>query len=156
MIRGIDMNINNYKKMFLSSLISLAISSFSFLLIPLSDFRGTIFQKLIAYTVGVLFWIGFIIGLIITVRLGSIRKKDSDKNYKLPGVLCFFKNKIAIKCDILMIISVILLIIFQKLLGTYCIVSVILLSFTMFAIYMHSVFNGNNYAYMMTQKGVKI
>lgn len=149
------MNVNSYKKMFLNSLISFVISSFSFLLIPLSDFRGTIFQKLTSYAVGVLFWAGFIIGLIITVYLGSIRKKDSDKHYKLPGILCFFKNKIAVKCDISMIISVILLIIFQRLLGTHHIASVIILSFTIFTIYIHSVFNGNNYAYM-TQRGVKI
>lgn len=154
MIMGIDMNISSYKKMFINSLISFAISSFSFLLIPLSDFRGTIFQKLIAYAVGALFWIGFITGLIVTMYLGNVRKKDSNKSYKLPGVLCFFKNKISIKCDISMIISVISLIVFQKLLGTHHIVSVILLSITIFLIYMHSVFNGNNYAYM-TKKGVK-
>lgn len=148
------MNISSYKKMFLNSLICFAVSSFSFLLIPLSDFRGTILQKLTAYVIGALFWIGFITGLIITMYIGNIRKKDCDKQYKLPGVLCFFKNEISVKCDISMIISVILLIIFQKLIGTYHIVSIILLSLTIFLIYIHSVFNGNNYAYM-TKKGVK-
>jgi len=154
MTGSIDMNINDYKKMILFSLISFAASSFSFMLIPFSDFRGTVLQKSTAYAVGILFWAGFIIGLIITVRLGRIRKKDSDKNYRLPGALCFFKNKNAVKSDIAMIISVILLIVFQKLLGTHHIVSVILLSVTIFAVYIHSILNGNNYAYI-TRKGVK-
>ncbi len=148
------MNIDSYKKMFLNSIISFSVSSFSFLLVPFSDFRGTNFQKISAYIVSILFWAGFIIGLFVTVRLGRIRKKNFNENRKFPGVIYFFRNKISIKCDIAMIISFILLIIFQKILGAYHIISIVFLSFTIFTVYMHSVFNGNNYLYM-TKKGVK-
>lgn len=57
------MKINRYMKLILYSQIGFAISAFSFLLIPLSDFRGTDLQKIIAYMIGGLFWLGLAIGM---------------------------------------------------------------------------------------------
>ena len=148
------MKVSKYRRMLLYSIFGFAVSAFSFMLIPLSDFRGSALQKTIAYMIGALFWLGLISGLIITIKLGQIRKNFSEKKYKLPGVMCFFKNKQAICCDVLMGASVILLVIFQKLFGTYHIASIVLLSLTVFLVYIHSIVNGNNFAYA-TQKGVK-
>lgn len=148
------MKVSKYRRMMLYSVFGFAISAFSFMLIPLSDFRGTSLQKTMAYMIGALFWLGLIMGLIITLKLSQIRKKNSKKKYKYPGAICFFKNKQAIFCDISMGISIILLVIFQKLFGTYHIVSIILLSIAIFLVYIHSIVNGNNFSYA-TQKGVK-
>lgn len=148
------MKVNRCMNLILYSQIGFAISAFSFLLIPLSDFRGNSLQKTIAYLIGGLFWFGLAVGMIFTAILSRIRKSDSKKKHSIPGVLYFFKNKRAAQCDIAMIISLILLLIFQKLFGTYHMVSIILLSITLFTVYLHAVLNGSNYAYVM-QKGVK-
>lgn len=148
------MKIRTYRKMILISIICFAVSLISFTLIPFSDFRKSGVQQTLAYMVGVLFWLGVIIGILITAWLGHIRNSDSNKKNKLPGVLCFFKNKRAIQCDITMIVSFVLLIIFQKSFGVYHWLSIILLSITLFFVYLHSILNGNNYAYAI-QKGVK-
>lgn len=148
------MKVRKYRKIMLISIMCFAVSSISFTLIPFSDFRKSGVQQTLAYMVGALFWLGFITGLLITAWLGHIRKSDSNKKNKLPGVLCFFKNKRAMQCDITMIVSFVLLITFQKFFGVYHWVSIILLSITLFFVYLHSILNGNNYAYVI-QKGVK-
>ena len=136
------------------SIFSFAISSFSFLLIPLSSFHGTKLQLIFAYAVGILFWSGLITGLIFTVLLGNKRKKAGFKGYTLPGIFNFFKNVKAKVFDVLMVFNVIMLLISSNLLGMYHNLSVLFLSLTCFSFYMHSIFNGNNYAYV-NKKGVK-
>lgn len=148
------MKINKYRRIMLISILCFAVSSLSFFLIPFSNFRGSSIEQTMAYMVGGLFWLGLISGLIVTTILGHIRKKDSKKKNRLPGVLCFFKNKRAKQCDITMFIAFVLFTISQKLLGLYHWVSIILLSITLFSVYLHSILNGSNYAYAI-QKGVK-
>lgn len=148
------MKISKYRRIMLISILCFAVSSLSFFLIPFSNFRSSGIEQTMAYMVGGLFWLGLISGLIVTTILSHIRKKDSKKKNRLPGVLCFFKNKRAKQCDVTMFIALVLFIISQKLLGLYHWVSIILLSITLFSVYLHSILNGNNYAYAI-QKGVK-
>lgn len=148
------MNIIRCRKKILLSTVCFGISACSFLFIPLSDFNGTKAQLYFAYLVGILFWLGLILGLLITFRLGNKRKKIGFKMYKFPGVLCFFKNKKSKVCDMIMLISFIILIILQRVFGIYYWISIIFLSITLFLVYLHSILNGNNYAYII-QRGVK-
>lgn len=148
------MNIARLKKSMLFSIFNFTVSSISFLLIPISNFHGTKLQLVFAYTVGVLFWSGLIVGLSVTILLGYKRKKDKFKVYKLPGIFNFFKNKKAKIFDVLMIFALIMFIIFSNLFGMYHNLSVLFLSLTWFFFCMHSVFNGNNYMYV-SKKGVK-
>jgi 4-hydroxybenzoate polyprenyltransferase len=148
------MKVRKYRRIMLISILCFAVSSLSFILIPFSNFRGNGVEQAMAYMVGVLFWLGLISGLVITAWLGRIRKKDSKKKNKLPGVLCFFKNKWAMQCDIAMIAAFVLFVIFQKFMGIYHWISIILLSITLFSVYLHSILNGNNYMYAI-RKGVK-
>ena len=97
------MSKNRYCGILLYSVISFLISALSFILIPFSNFEGTKLQKAIAYMVGFIFWIGLIVGLILTHYLGKIRQKHNYRKYVLPGILCFFKNKKSKYIDILMI-----------------------------------------------------
>lgn len=148
------MKISKYRRIMLVSVLCFAISSISFFLIPFSNFRGNGIEQTMVYMVGGLFWIGLVSGLIVTAILSHIRRKDSKKKNSLPGVLCFFKNKRAKQCDITMFVALVLFIISEKLVGLYHWVSIILLSITLFSLYLHSILNGNNYAYAI-QKGVK-
>lgn len=143
-----------YRQVLLGSIACFTVSSMSFLLIPISDFNGTTIQRVFAYMVGGLFWIGLFVGLILTVIMSSWRKKDNINKHRLPGILCFFRNRSAMRCDCAMFLIIVLFIISQKFFGLYNWISIILLSCMLMSIYMHSVLNGENYAYLM-QRGVR-
>lgn len=104
--------------------------------------------------VGILFWLGFIIGLTITFVLGRMRRKVGYKKYRIPGLFCFFNNKIGKICDIAMLISLIVIIAAKILLKDYNLLWPVMLSIAMFLIFMHSIINGNNYSYAF-QEDVK-
>ena len=147
------MSKNRYCGILLYSVISFLISALSFILIPFSNFEGTKLQKALAYMVGFIFWIGLIVGLILTHYLGKIREKHNYRKYFLPGILCFFKNKKSKYIDILMIISAIAFIIVKTSFSNEILVLSITLSLLVFSVYIHSVLNGNNYAFAV-KKGV--
>jgi hypothetical protein len=143
-----------YKLTFMGSIVCFAISSMSFFLIPVSDFNGKLIHRILAYMVGGLFWGGLFVGLIMTAILSSWMKKDSQKKRRFPGILCFFRNKQAKRYDCAMFLIFVLFIVSQRILGLYHWISIILLSCMLMSIYMHSVLNGEIYAYIM-QRGVR-
>ena len=130
-----------------------AVSSSSFLFIPISNFNGNNPQQFIAYLVGILFWGGLLAGVFCMIILDSKRRKAKFRKSHCPGILCFFKNAKAKKWDICMIVSVLAFILSEKHLGLYHTLSLVLLALTVLSIYLHSILNGNNYAYAF-QKGV--
>lgn len=149
----INMSKNKYCNVLLYSVISFLISALSFILIPFSNFEGSKIQKALAYTVGFIFWIGLIVGLILTHYLGKKRQKHHYREHYLPGIFCFFKNKKSRACDILMIISAIAYIVVKTSFPDKIFVMSISLSLLVFSVYIHSVLNGNNYAFAV-KKGV--
>ena len=141
------MNLIKYKKMMKLRCVCFAISAISFLLIPFSNFEGTRFQTFLAYMVGALFWFGLITGIIITFRVGNLRKKAGFKEYRFPGIINFFKNKLASICDFTMIACFILFLILQNFIGLYSMITLFFLTIVYFLICLHFVLNGNNYLY---------
>lgn len=87
------------------------------------------------------------------IILDSKRRKAKFRKSQCPGVLRFFKNKKAKKCDVCMIVSILVFMLSEKHLGLYHTLSLVLLALTVLSIYLHSILNGNNYAYAF-QKGV--
>lgn len=132
----------------IGSVICFIISAFAFLIIPISDFDGGKLQVLLAYMVGVLFWFGVSLGSIITAIIGNKLKAKGYKSSKIPGVLRFFSNTKAKVIDVSMIILIILSIILGKNLGIGHMVSAMVLSLTIFFVYLHSILNGDNYTYL--------
>lgn len=129
------------------------ISSFSFLFIPESNFNGNNSQRIMAYMVGILFGFGLFSGLASVIVLDFKRRKANFKKYHYPGLLCFYKNRRAKICDSMMIVSILAFVISEKKYGLYHTLSLVLLALTVLLLYLHSIFNGNNYAYAF-QKGV--
>ena len=129
------------------------VSSSSFLFIPKSNFNGSNPQQFIAYLVGILFWGGLLSGAFSLIILDFKRRKAKYRQSRCPGVLRFFKNKKAKICDLCLLISALAFITSKKLLGLYHTLSLVLLALTVLSIYLHSILNGNNYAYAF-QKGV--
>lgn len=147
------MSKKKYCSILLYSVISFLVSSLSFVLIPLSNFEGSKIQQAIAYMVGFIFWTGLIVGLILTYYLAKFRQKYNYKKYSLPGIFCFFKNKKSKVCDFLMVFSAITFFIIKTSFSNKIMVLSITLSLLVFSVYIHSVLNGNNYAFAV-KKGV--
>ncbi len=143
-----------YNRALVSSMVSFTISSMSFLLIPISNFDGTSVQRFLAYMVGIMFWFGLLIGLIINFILGKIRKNVTVNQYPIPGIFCFFKNQKGKFFDILMLSSLALLTVCKLMFADYSWIWIVMLTILVFSFFMHSVFNGNNYLFAV-QKGVK-
>ena len=106
----------------------------------------------LTYISGTMFWIGFI-GTIVTavcITASRCRSKDFRKEYpdqKQLGLIHFFKNKPAIACDILMLVSLIGFII-TSIWVEATIFPYIFLSILIFSFGMHCMLNGSNYIYI--------
>lgn len=148
------MKISNYKTTLKTSIICFAISSFSFSLIPFSNFKGSTGEIVRAYMVGALFWSGLISGMILTIMLGAVRNKSAPKQRGKPGILCFFNNQKAKYCDVIMIAIIILWLILCLVLGTRHMISMIFMSLSAFSICLHAILNGKNYTFA-SRKGVR-
>lgn len=140
--------------------ISLAISSFSLLLVMFGDYNGNALNKAIAVLTGVLFWGFLIIGYVILGIISGHRKTYERKNRadlgrkanrdanKRPGIICFFSNQKAIIADIVMIVSFIINLIFMFIPSVNQVVAVIFIAIFAFAVHMHCVLNGVNFRYI--------
>lgn len=147
------MKLANPKTFIRISEMCFTVSSSSFLFIPKSNFYGSDSQQVIAYLVGVLFWSGLLSGVFSLIILDFKRRKAKFRKYHCPGALRFFGNKKAKICDSCMIVSILTFAISEEQLGLYHTLSLVLLAVTVLSIYLHSILNGNNYAYAF-QKGV--
>lgn len=148
------MKISNYKTILKTNIICFAISSFSFSLIPFSNFKGSTGEMVRAYMVGVLFWSGLLSGIVLTLMLGFIRKKSDPKQRGKPGIISFFKNQKAKYCDLIMIAIIILWLILCLVLGTRHMISMICMSLSAFSLCLHAILNGKNYTFAC-RKGVR-
>ena len=146
---------NNHKLLIRLSELCFAVSSFSFLFIPKSNFNGDGSQKVLAYMVGILFWFGLFFGLLFLFILNIKRKQSRFKKYRLIGVFNFFKNKKAKNCDLAMCVSVVSFGISYHIFGLYHTMSLILLTLSTLSVYLHSILNGNNYAYAFRKGELK-
>lgn len=134
-----------YKIFLAISIACFALSSLSVMLI-LADNISEPLKPLIISTI---FWVGLVIGLVFTFLIGQYRKKEKFAIYKYPGFFCFMKNKNATICDVVWILSMILFLLFSVILGQHSIFSIIMLALALLLSYLHSVLNGNNYAFMV-------
>lgn len=137
---------------FKNAVLGYALSSLSFSIIPFASFEHSVPERILAYSVGILFWGGLVYGSVMMLLVNRLRKQRSFKKYCLPGFLGFVRNRKALVADIGMLVAIILFIVFSKLFGAYRFITMITLSLSVFFIYLHSIFNGNNYAYISERR----
>lgn len=140
----------------------LAISSFSLVLVPFSDYEGNTINAVTAIIAGVLFWLFLILGYLVFSRIAKHRRLYEKKatssdngrfsradNKKKPGIICFFSNIFALVADIVLILSFILtLVIIIFIPTTSLVIQIILISLLLFSLHMHCVLNGINFRYI--------
>lgn len=148
----------NAKNLFYTSVISIGLSALSLSFIPFGSFAGSDFQRIIAYIIGIVFWLGIIVGYCLFIIVARTRKK-SKKQKLLPkteniriGVLSFFKTFPGMIADIVCAISVVALIITVVFGNSSTWIVYVLVSVLIFSIQMHGIFNGINFVYIKSYK----
>ena len=134
---------------FLFSIAGFFISSATVWFIPLASFEGQVWQRIIAYILGSIFWTGLIAGIVFLSILNQIRKKN--RHIKAIPFVRFFSNRIALVFDIAAIVSFagIFFVLFFNGLNQWISAGII---FTFaFSLEMHGMFNGENFKYIMYQ-----
>ena len=133
------------------TIILLLISSYSLMLSPASDFDSDGFSRILAYAIGVVFWLGLISAYVIFIGINKERKKrqrsSNRKNIKRKtAALTFFSSKPAAIADIVSVVCIIPTIIIIR--GTNAIPQLFqyfIISTLIFSVQMHFILNGRNF-----------
>ena len=145
------------RKLMRRSIIMLAISSFSLLLITVSDYSGSTFNVIMAVLTGLLFWFFLISGYATLAVISKHRKvyesehstgRRRAKNKKRPGAFCFFSNPKAACADVAMIVLLVALAVIWFIPVKSIIPKLIIVPMFLFSVHMHCILNGVNYKYI--------
>lgn len=132
-------------RLLIISIASFGIMSITFMLMPLDIMLNIINSRLINIIIGIIFWLGLLIGTVSQLILSIKTKPMRKEGYRKPGLLVFFSNRLATAFDLIMIISLIGLavsLIATNMVGYSCYV---FLSLTVLSFVMHCIFNGQSY-----------
>jgi len=137
---------------FLISLVGFFLSSATVLFIPLVSFEGETWQRIIAYILGAIFWLGLAAGITFLILVNRMRKKK--QHTKTIPFIWFFRNRVALIFDIALIAGFIgiFLVLFIKELNQWLSAGIF---FTfIFSLEMHGMFNGENYKFAKSNKTI--
>lgn len=138
------------KRLFYIISICLFLSSFPMILIPFGDFEGSQSQRILLYTIGILFWLGLVVGYAVFLYMNQTRKKvDPDsKNIGKPGICSFWSNLWAKIADTGMVAGLagVILCVITKRGNAYLELTV--LAIFLFSLHMHGLLNGRIYSFV--------
>jgi len=137
------------KVLFTLSVISFFASSATILFMPFGSFEpdGNV---ILAYTLAITFWLFLALGLFFVLLLSRQRYKDI-RFARMDGImfLRFFKNKLAVVFDLLLIAGIFTL--FISLIINRTLPAGVTLAgtfITVLSLEMHGIFNGKNYEWL--------
>lgn len=133
------------KQFFISCLCFLMIS-ISVLLLPLAGEGENNLQIYIGYVIGILFWLGLIVGTATYIKLyvqnkEFIKEKAGEKNK--PSFINFFRNKYAAAADTVLCISFVVMVLGNVFIEFPTSVDVIMLCLFITSVYLHFLLNGD-------------
>ena len=134
---------------------SYCVSALSVLLAFLGDYKGNGAAVFFAVLTGVLFWGGIIAGTVLLVLVNNHRRKnfstpkDRRTDWRRFGILNFFSNRIAQVIDIAMGAFFVLFLVSMFIPAVSQNISLVLFSLLLLSAFMHSMFNGVNYIYII-------
>lgn len=146
---------NTSVRLMITSIVSFGIMSLSFLLMPIDLMLNIINSRIINIIIGIVFWLGLLVGAVCQVILSIKMKPLRKESYNKPGLLKFFSNRLAVVFDTFLIIGLIGLVvslIVTNMVGYSC---YIFLSLTVLSFVMHCIFNGKNYKLLTNVKEEK-
>ncbi len=145
--------IKRYRLYFVSVILSFFISSFSLSFVPIVDNLEQTAGNVTKIIIGILFWLGFVVGLILTIVGKKIFVEDKRrlissgkyKRQRLPGMFCLRRNILSFIVYVIFFIGLIFII--SDVLFSYIpqyimfpIISIVLFSFIL-----HCVIDGENF-----------
>lgn len=147
---------------YFTSVVALTLMSIVIMFMPWASEQAIITNDNSVRIVGVMFWLLMLLGYGSFGIANAKRKRfwikrfgrDIQKNYR-PGILSFFANKIAEVFDIMMAIFFVvsLIVAFTRWRNTFFFIA--LLALFVWAVNMHSLFNGRVYRITKYKKGEK-
>ena len=154
--------IQRIKICYFISVISLTFLSIVIMLMPWASEQAIATNDNSVRIVGVIFWVLTLLGYGSLAIANARRKRywikrfgrDIQKNYR-PGILCFSANKIAEVFDIMMAIFFIVSFVVALTPWKNTFFFIALLSLLIWAVNMHSLFNGRIYRINKYKKGEK-
>ena len=150
-----------FLKYLVISIIAFFAFSLSFLLMYIDTDKTEQALNVFDVIVGVMFWLGLVIGIIMQILLSRRIKGFYVKNnnriaergkYQKIGLIAFFQNRIASFFDAIFIFSLVVLvavIVLTNATGLECYIFTALTSFSFCA---HCIFNGKNYFFIKNRK----
>lgn len=154
--------IQRIKIYYFTSVVALTLMSVVIMFMPWASEQAITTNDNSVRIVGVLFWLLMLLGYGSFGIANAKRKRfwikrfgrDIQKNYR-PGILSFFANKIAEVFDIMMAIFFVvsLIVAFTRWRNTFFFIA--LLALLVWAVNMHSLFNGRVYRITKYKKGEK-
>ena len=140
------------KKWLYFSIASFLVSSVTILLMPFASFEAE-GQQAFAYTLAVVFWLGFVFGFVFLFPINTKRKRDINYSSKKSiAFLRFFSNKPALVFDISLIVGLLTLILAYFINGYPQWLTITGIFMFVFSLEMHGIFNGKNYDYFNTKQ----
>lgn len=139
------------KKLLYVQIISFLISSISLSLTSFVSYEDGTAKIVFSIIVGLLFWIGLAVGIILNFMLKN-KTKNRLENEKGIGLICFFKNKIAICFDVAMIFLLVASIVVIAI-QTESFIGSIVIALFVFSFEMHCIFNGKIFKCLMETGG---
>ena len=143
-----------FRKRFKAAVLLITIGGMATLLIPLSDFRGSTFERILAYTIGAVFWLATIAGYASLFSANKLRKilcaKNKRKRRLRMGALCFFRTNAGKVADIGALLCIAALIVGSLILKNEetTIITLIPASLLIIIVQLHAILNGENFIYM--------
>ncbi len=135
--------------------LSFLIMSAAFLIIPLESETLISGLSVFSFAAGIMFWATLVLSIVFLVIL-SVRRKQFYKKYGLKlnndikriGLFSFFKNKVAIVVDIVMVICLTALVTVFLISGGTEYICYVFIALSVFTVTMHCLFNGKIYFYV--------
>lgn len=136
----------NNKKLLLIQIVSYFVSSIALVLASFASYEDTATKKAFSIVVGLLFWIGLVVGIVMAIVLKKKNGKEIEKT-KAIGLIRFFKNKLAVCFDIAMLISFVasVIVVATKM---EAFIGSVLIGLFIFTFEMHCVLNGKIFEYI--------
>lgn len=144
------------KRKMLITILLLMISSYSLMLSPAADFDSDGFTRILAYMIGIVFWLCLISAYVIFIIVNKERRKKKRSRNKIkqkPAALTFFSSKPAAVADIVSVVCIIPTVIIFC--GTNAIPQLFqyfIISTLIFAVQMHFILNGKNFRELFSPK----
>jgi hypothetical protein len=129
------------------------VSVIAIICVPFVEINGAIGQRIAAYTVATLFWIGLVLELIMVRKCSCEREKleqreSEDTIHSNIGIISFAKTQEGRTADIVLVLALIVNLFLRIIKRNTEWISISCISVLYLSFHLHCLLNGKNYRYI--------